>query len=166
MSTNQDGPVVEDSHLRTGVPPRFQFGLGTLFWVMTATAIVCALLFPMPAEFAIPLMLFVSLALLPAVWTTVIIYGHGYRRTFGIGAMFPSGIFVLSMAFDHLNLFRWTSIRGDDFWARMLLLGFWVSSLLVGGVCTGVRRLVEKRPASPPDQGYGGRTGLRGPSQR
>jgi hypothetical protein len=35
---------------------------------------------------------------------------------------------------------------GEEFWVRSLMLGFWVSSVLVGVVCMGVRRLVEQRP--------------------
>ena len=96
MSTKQDGPMVEECRqVFAEAPPRFQFGLGTLFWITAATAILCALWFII-GEFAIPIMLFISVAVLPAVWTTLIIYGRGYQRTFGIGAMFPSGFLMFS----------------------------------------------------------------------
>ena len=148
MSTDQDNP----EEPQTGNPPRFQFGLSTMFWVTTATAIACALLFPMPSWIAIPLMLFISVAVLPATWTTVIIYGRGYRRTFGIGAMFPAGILMLFALFAFLehgiSVYRWGSPSEDDFWFRLIMFGIWVSSLVVGLVCMGVRRLVEKRPDS------------------
>jgi hypothetical protein len=121
-----------------------------MFWITTVTAIVCALLFRVPAEIAIPIMLFISVAVLPAVWTTIIVYGRGYRRTFGIGAIFPSGAFLLvvlvafNVPFPH-----WGSRSEDDFWLRFVIFAFWVSSLLVGVVCMGVRRLVERRQTLP-----------------
>jgi hypothetical protein len=141
MSTNQDSP----EEPQTPIPPRFQFGLSTMFWITTATAIVCALSFTIPADFAIPIMLFISFAVLPAVWTTVIIYGCGYQRTFGIGAVFPSGILVLMIPFGRLGPFGFGGMGREEFVIRLLMLGFWVSSLLVGVVCMGVRRLVERR---------------------
>jgi hypothetical protein len=143
MSINQDRPVAE-----ARISPRFQFGLATLFWIMTGTAIVCAVLFPMPLVVAIPLILFISVAL-PAVLTTVIIYGHSYQRTFCIGAMFPSGVFLLMIPYGSMGLFRFGVTNAqDDIGFRLVVLGFWVSSLLIGGVCVGVRRLVEKRTDS------------------
>ena len=112
MSTNQDSPMAEElqADVPPEVPPRFQFGLSTLFWITTATAIACALSFTIPAEIAIPIMLFISVAVLPAVWTTVIIYGRGYQRTFGIGAMFPSGIFLFLMSFSRFDVFRFGGV--------------------------------------------------------
>ena len=150
MSTNQDNPVVEES--QSGIPPRFQFSLGTLFWITTVTAIMFAVSFRVPAVVAIPLMLFISVALLPAVWTTVIVYGRGYQRSFSIGAVFPSGVLMFFAFFATLDrgmsFYRWNSRSEEDFWFRVVVFGFWLSSLLVGVVCMGVRRLVEKRPAS------------------
>jgi hypothetical protein len=137
--------------LRPKAPrPFLQFSLGTMFWITTATAIACAVLFPMPTVVAVPLILLISVAL-PAVLTTVIIYGRSYQRTFCIGALFPSGIFLLMVPYGGMTPFRFGSPGGEDFWFRIVVCGFWVSSLLIGGVCVGVRRLVEKRPASPPD---------------
>jgi hypothetical protein len=42
---------------QTRAAPRFQFGISTMLWITTATAVLCAVLFPMPAIIAIPLML-------------------------------------------------------------------------------------------------------------
>jgi hypothetical protein len=149
MSTNQDNPVTEE--LQTPIPARvprpfLQFSLGTMFWIMTATAIVCAVVFRMPGEFAIPLILLIGVAL-PAVLTTVIIYGRSYQRTFCIGAMFPSAFFLFMVPYGGMGMFPWGSPSGDDIVFRMVVCGFWASSLLIGGVCVGVRRLVEKQPA-------------------
>ena len=146
MSTNQDSPLGKESQAR--IPPRFQFSLRTMFWVTTGTAIICAVSFPMPAVIAMPLMLLISVAL-PAVLTTVIIYGRSYQRTFCIGAMFPSCIFLLMIPYGSMGLFRFGVTNAqDDIGFRLVVLGFWVSSLLIGGVCVGVRRLVEKRTDS------------------
>lgn len=145
MSMNQDSPESQ-----ADIPPRFQFGLSTLFWITTATAIVFAVSFRVPAVVAIPLMLFVSVALLPAMWTTVIVYGCGYQRTFSIGAMFPSGMLMVFAFFATLDrgmsFYRWNSPSEDDFWFRIVMFGFWLSSVVVGLTCMGIRWLVEKNP--------------------
>jgi hypothetical protein len=137
--------------------PFLQFGLGTLFWITTATAVVCAVVFRMPIEFAIPLIVFISVAL-PAVLTTVIIYGRSYQRTFCIGAMFPSVLLPLIILSGGMNvtLFHPNLNEYEAFPFRMTVCAFWASSLLIGGLCVGVRRLVERRPASPPELGNTG----------
>ncbi|MCE5268103.1 MAG: hypothetical protein LLG00_09480, partial [Planctomycetaceae bacterium] len=63
----------------------FQFTLSTMLIVTTLVAVACSLFFRMPIVPATFALLFVSLAL-PAVLTTVLIYGHGYGRTFCLGA--------------------------------------------------------------------------------
>jgi hypothetical protein len=134
--------------------PFLQFGLGTVFWITTATAVVCTIVFRIPNEFADPLSLFISVAL-PAVLTTVIIYGRSYQRTFCIGAMFPAVFFLLFA----LHGGMWTNplplnVPLDvDFQSRMVVCSFWGSCLLIGGVCVGVRRLLERRPTSAPASG-------------
>jgi hypothetical protein len=132
--------------------PFLQFGLGTVLWITTATAVVCTIVFRIPKEFAEPLMLFISIVL-PAVLTTVIIYGRSYQRTFCIGAMFPSVFLPLFILFGGMNatLYRWNSGGYEDFPLRIAVCAFWASSPLIGGVCVGVRRLVERRPTSALD---------------
>jgi hypothetical protein len=70
-----------------------QYSLSTLFVVMTVLAVVLSLLVTMP-----PLVRFIAAALfvlsLPMVLTVVLIYGRGLKRTFCIGALFPSGLAV------------------------------------------------------------------------
>jgi hypothetical protein len=153
MSTNQEIPVPDA--LPADPPPqpspRFQFGISTLLGITTGTAVICALLFPMPGSIAIPLMVFITFTVLPAVWTTVIIYGRGYQRTFGIGAMFPVGVLLLCLdvfgrTFGALSM---GSGGGDDRIIRLTLFVLWISCLLVGMICVGVRRFLERRPSSP-----------------
>jgi hypothetical protein len=145
--------------LPTRIPPKaprpfLQFGMGTVLWITTATAVVCAVVFRVPVEFAIPLILFISVAL-PAVLTTVIIYGRSYQRTFCVGAMFPSVSLPLIIVFGGMNVtpYHWNLNGFEDFSFRMTVFAFWVSGLLVGGLCVGVRRLVERQPTSAPALG-------------
>ena len=112
-------------------------------------------MFRIPKEFAEPLMLFITVAL-PAAFTTVIIYGRSYQRTFCIGAMFPAVFLPLLILFRGMDatLYRWNSGGYEDFALCISAVAtFWASSLLIGGLCVGVRRLVERRPASAPDLG-------------
>ncbi len=155
MSTNQDSPMAEDLQTRAlpEVPPRFQFGLFSLFLVTTAAAATCSLTFSMPAAVAIPLFVLFSV-ILTAVLITVIIYGRSYQRTFCVGAVVPFGVLLVTLAFAGIILFLdGPSPRADSFSSRLVVVAFWLSSPVVGGICVGVRRLVEKRPASPPGEG-------------
>jgi len=147
MSIDRDDPVVNE--LPTGPPPevrpRFQFGISTLLWIMTGTAVICALLFPMPSIIAIPVLLFVTVVVMPAVWTTIIVYARGYRQTFAIGAIFPTGLVL----FSGYGLFRGMPLSvgpsvGDETVFRLVLFLFWLSSFLVGAICVGVRRYLER----------------------
>ena len=155
MSTNQDNPLADELRTRIPpeVPPRFQFGLFSMFLVTTAVAVTCSLTFSMPAEVAIPLFVLISVTL-AAVLITVIMYGRSYQRTFCIGAVVPFGVLLLTLAFAGVILFLdGPSPRGNSLATRLVVVSFWASSLLIGGVCVGIRRLVERQPASPPDQG-------------
>jgi hypothetical protein len=154
MSTNQDSPMAEElqTTIPPEVPPRFQFSLFSMFSVTTAAAVTCSLTFSMPGLVAIPLFVLFSV-IVTAVLITVIIYRRNYQRTFCIGALVPFGVLLLMIAFRSMIEFRWPSPGDEQFGLRLVVCGFWLSSLLIGGVCVGVRRLVEKRPASPLDQG-------------
>ncbi len=157
MSTNHDNPMADvlPAHIPPEAPrPFLQFGLGRVFWITTATAVVCAVAFRMPVEFAIPAIVFICVAF-PAVLTTVVIYGRSYQRTFCIGALFPSVLLPLIIVFGGLNspLYRWNLNAADDLLVRMAAGAFWAWSLLVAGLCVGVRRLVERRPTSPLELG-------------
>jgi len=121
-----------------------------MLWVTLISAILCAVLFPMPVEFAIPIMMLASVAF-PAVLTTVIIYGGSYQRTFCIGAIFPSGIFLLTVPYGAMSMFRMGFPGGDDFGFRLMIFAYWVFCGLVGANWVGGRRAVEKRPASQPN---------------
>jgi len=143
--------MTEELQTRTVVPPRFQFSPLSMFAVTTAVAVVCSLAFSMSDMVAIPLFLLFSVVL-TAVLITIIVYGRGYQRTFCIGAVVPFGVLLLTLGFVGAILFL-EGPRTQPSTYRLVVCGCWLSSLLVGVVCVGVRWLVERRPASPADQG-------------
>ena len=152
MSTRNDNPMAE--LLAENRPPKFprpflQFGLGTVFWITTATAVAFTIVFRIPTDFADPLILFVSVAM-PAVLTTLIIYGRSYQRTFCIGAMFPAVVFLLLIFSGEIHQLRWNLSRVVEFEFQVLVCSFWGSTVLIGAICVGVRKLAERRPPSPP----------------
>lgn len=136
----------------SGIPPRFQFSIAALLWVTLILAILLTILFRLPFVAAYPLVFFVSIGVLPAAWTTLIIYGRGYQRTLAIGAMFPSGfcqLFALMAMFEHaIPIHSWNPPGDEDLLFRFVFAGFWASSIVVGLICMGLRRLVEKCPPS------------------
>jgi hypothetical protein len=136
--------------LQTRIPPeaphRFQFGLLSMFVITTVVAATCSLTFSMSNLVALPLFVLFSV-IVTGVLITVIVYGRGYQRTFCIGAVVPFGVLLLTFAFAGVILFLdGPSPRADGFSSRVVVVSFWGSSILVGTICVGVRRLVEKRP--------------------
>ncbi|MGO9110508.1 MAG: hypothetical protein ACLP9L_14900 [Thermoguttaceae bacterium] len=114
-----------------------------MFWITTATAIVCAMTFSMPEMVAVPLFVLFSVVL-TAVLITIIIHGGSYERTFCIGAVVPFGVLLVSLAFGGVVFIDGPS-RLNFLAFRLAVVGSWVSSLLVGVICMGVRRLLEYR---------------------
>jgi hypothetical protein len=105
-------------------------------------------------------MLFITVAVLPAVWTTMIVFGRGYDRAFGIGAVFPAIVLVFFgvIMIGELRVFSfstesqvwdWDRRYGEFVLLRLVLAACWMSELIVGLICMGVRWLLEKRRPSP-----------------
>ena len=117
-----------------------------MFWITTATAIVCSLTFTFSEVVAAPLVVLFSV-ILAAVLITIIVYGRGYQRAFCIGAIVPFSILLFMLGFGGVLLFLQDfSFSRINFLAfRVIVVMFWVLGLLIGVVCMGVRRLVEKR---------------------
>lgn len=151
MSMIQDRPAAEGLNTRIPpeAPPRFQFSLISMFLVTTAAAVTCSLTFSMSVLVAIPLFVLFSMVL-TAVLITVIIYGRSYQRTFSVGALVPFGVLLLTLAFAGAVLFFDRPSADADFVCRLVVVGFWISSIPVGAICVGVRRLAEKRRDPPP----------------
>jgi len=127
--------------------PVVQFSLRSAFVVMTLAAVGCALVFQIPDIVAIPLVLFVTVALVP-VLVTVMIYGSSYQRTFRIGPIFPPGLLLVAFSpiarlLDGVSP-AWGA--GESLWFRVIIGGFWIASAVMGLLCLATRRLVENRP--------------------
>lgn len=131
-------------------PPRLtQFSLRSLLWLMTGVAVVCAVMFQMPDALAVPILMFVTMAMVP-VLVTVIIHGSSYQRTFAIGAIFPPGL--LLSAFTPLGGFFFgrapmSMDPGESSGFRVAIGAFWISSLAMGLLCVGTRWLLERQRA-------------------
>ncbi len=120
-----------------------------MFVVTTAVAVTCSLVFSMPLLVGLPLLVLISV-ILAAVLITVIVYGRGNQRTFCIGAVVPLGVLLFALAFVGVILFLdGPSPRGNDLAGRLTIVGFWLSSVLAGVICVGVRWLIERQPKSP-----------------
>jgi hypothetical protein len=120
-----------------------------MFLVTTAVAITCSVAFSMPAMIAIPLLSLFSV-ILTGVLITVIVYGRNYQRTFCIGAVVPFGVLLVTLAFAGTVLFLdGPPSRADPLVCRLAVVGFWMSGIVTGAICVGVRRLIEKRHLSP-----------------
>jgi hypothetical protein len=133
---------------------RFQFSLATLLWLTLAVACALALLVGMPSAVAVPILICLAIGV-PAVLTTVLVYGRGYVRAFCTGALFPTGIFLYATGW----VFGLTIIEGPrpgtmdslaewfEFFEeigtpyRVYAGAAWALGLIVGLVCVGVRRV-------------------------
>jgi len=127
--------------------PAVQFSLRTLLLLVTAVAVACAAVFQMPGVVAIPLLLFFTAALVP-VLVTVIIYGSSYERTFAIGAIFPpalllSGFTPLGGVFYGFMGRGGDGLGSESIWVRVVIVGIWVASVVMGFLCVATRRLLE-----------------------
>ncbi len=98
--------------------------LSTMFWITTATAIVCAMTFSMPEMVAVPLFVLFSVVL-TAVLITIIIHGGSYERTFCIGAVVPFGVLLVSLAFGGVVFIDGPS-RLNFLAFRLAVVGSWV----------------------------------------
>ena len=131
----------------------FQFGLSTLLIIMVLVAVSCSLFFTIPNVPATFALLAISLAL-PAVFCTVLIYGRGYRRTFCLGALFPSGamlvcsslmimIHAISAFQNEIGIWIQFADKVGPYY-RPFVGTAWVASILIGVLCVFVRLLTER----------------------
>ena len=90
-----------------------QYSLSTLLLVMTVSAVALSLLVAMP-----PIVRFIAASFfvlaLPMVLTIVLIYGRGLKRTFCIGALFPSVLAVSLSSSGYYYVFLYAGV-GDTF---------------------------------------------------
>jgi len=130
-----------------------QFGLQAMLGMTAVVAVVCTLFFSMPPEIATPVMI-VIMVTLPAVLTTVLVYGRGYQRTFCLGAIFPAGIMLLctslmlmihSISAYQNSVATWQefSERIGPYYKPYVALTFG-TALAVGAICVVVRWIVDR----------------------
>lgn len=132
---------------------RFQFGLGTMFLITAMVAVSCSLFFQMPNVVATPLLVLFMLVL-PAVLTTVLVYGRGYQRAFCLGALFPAGTMLVCTSFmlvvHSISAYEHTIAAWADFaekvgpYYRPYAGIAWVSCFVVGFLNVVVCWLVER----------------------
>lgn len=146
MSTDQEQAPVADF-----APPKMQFSLRTLLLLPVIAACVLSLFFGKPPNLIAMELALVTL-ILPAVLTTIVVYGQGYKRAFCIGALAPTGVLYLWSTY---LLLTFTLYRGpvDDqiFPAFRWFYGLgWIAAIVSGFICMGFRWILE-RPAAQPD---------------
>ncbi len=151
MSTDQrnlQADELDRPMLSQREPRLLQFSLGTMFLITLAVAIACSLVFSMPYVVGAVLLVLFSMTL-AAVLITIVVYGHGFQRTFCIGALVPFGVLLVTLAFCGVIFFidgpPSPQSEEKELICRLVVVAVWASSIFVGGICVWVRRLVEKR---------------------
>lgn len=143
-----------DQHIQEGDNPRprpFQFSLRSLLAAVTLTAIFLSCLFGGPdwvAGLAAGLVFIAA----PVTFITILVYGHGYQRTFCIGALTFVGALLLSpTGFPYYLIFVFDGT--DDTATRCyVLVGFVAGTLIAaafGLLAILVRRMIEPVPSAP-----------------
>jgi hypothetical protein len=147
----------------TGDVP-WQFGLRALLGMTIATAVALTILFSLPDEYAVPVLVFLVIAV-PAMLTVTAVYGSGYQRAFCIGALFPTGVVLYGTAWMLISfLFLLRGPRGPgaldgEFWMefvqylatpyRAYVGAAWVLAVVLGSLAVMIRwRLEEAKSRS------------------
>lgn len=135
--------------------PKLQFSVRALLGLTVCVAVACSVLFAMPDQASVAVIVVISV-LLPALLTTGAIHGGTYQRTFCIGALFPTAFMLLTFT---LFSYYWlpmvlgrniVPLGGPEqeanlaFWFRVHAGASWAMSIIVGLLCLALRRLTEK----------------------
>ena len=125
----------------------FQYSLLSLLIVMTIVAVACSGLFAASPLIAMLTGLF-CVVTLPAVLTIAVIYGRGWLRTFGIGALFPAGasLFCAYSTGFFSVMFRFGPLPAGDVRKNLVyfLIVDFVATVAVGLLAVWTRWLVEE----------------------
>ena len=144
-------PQIQDVD-RSGPKP-FQFTIRSLLAVTALTAIFLSCLFGGPdwlAGFAVYLVALSG----PVTLITILVYGHGYQRTFCIGALTFVGALTLFLYGDTYPLFfLLEGLEGEEGFALRCyaLVGLHAGALIAsffGILAIFVRQLVEGAPST------------------
>ncbi|MEN6452517.1 MAG: hypothetical protein ABFC96_18665 [Thermoguttaceae bacterium] len=129
----------------------FQFSLRSMFIATTLVALVCGGLFA-PISAVVGMTALCLATITPVALTIAIVYGRGYPRTFGIGAIFPAGLMLLwgispfsgGLGFVALCTDADSPIDDSTRVAIAVGTGIYAGFILVSGlVAVGVRWLIE-----------------------
>ncbi len=137
-----------------------QFSLKTLLEFMLGASVLCAVLFSAPAFIAF-LVFAAILLFLPPVSISLIVYGSGHARAFGIGSLAAAsplymsmsylGMYVVAIVFDSDML---SSLGGSELYVRLAIGGF-IMLVFTGGVIAVVmRKLLQPKTVeteTPPE---------------
>lgn len=127
-----------------------QFSLGTAFALLTLVGLTLGILFAMPQEEPVLLMLPI-LMFAPMVFTICAVYGRGYLRTFAIGAGFPALLFFFSPYLPQIVFWRLDELleaNPNAVTKRLIILAYLAVACLVflihGGIAMLIRWVVER----------------------
>ena len=150
-------PQVEDRQEQPAKTTPPQFSLRTMFVVTTSLAVVLPLLLTAPLQVRV-ICSGVLVIMLPVVLTTALVYGHGYYRTFCIGALIPAGLTAMPVGSSWLFIASMQQsldpFFGDTPYAPAIYVAVdFLASLLAGLVAILVRWLIErpKHPLADPE---------------
>ena len=141
-----EAPEIKVSSTKPGGAP-FQYSLRTMFIVMTVLAVVLSGVFAGPEWFSVLTALLLAV-MAPMVLTTALIYSHGYVRTFCIGALFPAGVILTTVApgltYPFLRMGRMGGPSGETgLFVGIFILVASVVIVVLGLVAVGVRWMIE-----------------------
>ncbi|MBI3837669.1 MAG: hypothetical protein HY288_07020 [Planctomycetia bacterium] len=132
-----------------------RFGLKTLLIGTGLLGVALYLLVAAPPNFAVPVLVLISVAL-AALLTTGVVYGRANLRAFCIGALFPAGGTVIAltwmlcmwfMAHEEMKDFPRLLAFFDKFafTLRVWSGACWIMGLVVGSVTVGLRLAFQRK---------------------
>lgn len=142
-----------DGRIRSGVTMAnvCQFSMRLAIIFVGVISITLGIVFGAPSYVTVAIDM-VSLLAIPAVLTTIIVFGRAPARAFAIGALFPQAVRLYSFIANDmfLGFAVFFPAYGEPGITRMtqgpvlVMILSWVMSIVLGCVCVGVRRILAK----------------------
>ena len=144
-----DGSYIPVSNSTPDKTPRFS--LGFLWFLTTVAAVVSWVLFYVPNWIALPMVLLLMLVI-PAMFTTLLIYDRGFWRPISIGVLVPYTVTLFPLAFimaDLLYDLTRSSYFDERFTAEATALKVfavfcWITCSISGALCYFVWRGLQR----------------------
>ncbi len=148
----------EDSVTPAQSHKQFQFSLTALLVVVLAAACALSLVVVIPSGIAVPIIIFLSMAV-PAVLTVGIVFGGTSLRPFCIGALFPTGVLLYATGWlfglsvlepppisDLDSMDQWMEFfEGIGTPYRVYAGSAWFFSIIIGYACVVSQRIFLSR---------------------